>query len=270
MNNKRIYFILGSLSFILLLCWLGPYLAPNDPLATNLGNVLQPPSSQYPLGTDQVGRCILSRILYGARTSMGLTLLLLTLVSSLGFLIGLIAALRGKWLDATLMRLADMMLAFPEIIFVIAVVGMLGPGVMNMILALSLIWWTKYARLTRTLVLRYKDAHFIKAGKMAGASNSEIFIAYMLPNISAPLIIQYMLDIGGMMLTIASLSFLGLGVQAPTPEWGSMLSEGRTYLQTAPWLLYYPGIAIFIVVLLFNLLGDKLRDWLDPKFEKER
>lgn len=264
-TSKNIWIIVSTLSVIAVFCLVGPFFAPNDPLETNLANVLLPPNAQYPLGTDQVGRCILSRLLYGARISIGLTFSLLTLVSVIGFVIGLVAALRGKWLDATLMRAADMALAFPEIIFVIAVVGMLGPGVLNMILALSLIWWTKYARLTRTLVMRYKTAPFVEAGRMAGASNWQLLKRYIFPNIASPLVVQYMLDIGGMMLTIASLSFLGLGVQAPTPEWGSMLSEGRTYIQTAPWLLYYPGIAIFIIVIIFNLLGDKIRDWLDPR-----
>lgn len=267
-TNKNIWVIGSVLGLIALICLTGPFFAPNDPLQTNLTNVLMPPNAQYPLGTDQVGRCILSRLLYGARISIGLTLLLLTLVSVIGFAIGLVAATRGKWLDAMLMRLADMTLAFPEIIFVIAVVGMLGPGVFNMILALSLIWWTKYARLTRTLVIRHKNAPFIEAGRMAGATRWQILRRYIFPNIVSPLIVQYMVDIGGMMLTIASLSFLGLGVQAPIPEWGGMLSEGRTYIQAAPWLLYYPGIAIFIVVIVFNLLGDKIRDWLDPKFVK--
>lgn len=267
-RNKNRWVVVSVLGIVTLLCLLGPLFAPNDPLQTNLAHVLMPPNAQYPLGTDQVGRCILSRLLYGARISIGLTLLLLTLVSALGFVIGLVAAMRGKWLDATLMRLADMALAFPEILFVIAVVGMLGPGVLNMILALSLIWWTKYARLTRTLVMRYKNAPFVEAGRMAGATRWQILKRYIFPNIASPLVVQYMLDIGGMMLTIASLSFLGLGVQAPTPEWGSMLSEGRTYIQTAPWLLYYPGIAIFIIVIVFNLLGDKIRDLLDPKFVK--
>lgn len=267
-TNKKAWLIISVFSVITLLCLIGPLFAPNDPLATNLAHVLLPPNEQYPLGTDQVGRCILSRLLYGARVSIGITLLLLTLVSVIGFIIGFISATRGKWVDAILMRLADMALAFPEIIFVIAVVGMLGPSVLNMIIALSLIWWTKYARLTRTLIMRYKNAPFVEAARMGGASNWQILKRYIFPNIASPLVVQYMLDIGGMMLTIASLSFLGLGVQAPTPEWGGMLSEGRMYIQTAPWLLYYPGIAIFIVVIIFNLLGDKIRDWLDPKLAR--
>lgn len=265
-TNKRLYLFLSTIAVIVIFCVIAPLFAPNDPLQTNLANVLQPPNAQYPLGTDQVGRCILSRLLFGARISIGITFLLLTLVSCIGFFIGMLAATKGKWIDATLMRLADMALAFPELIFVIAVVGMLGPSMLNMIIALSLIWWTKYARLTRTLIMRYKNAPFVEAGRMAGASNIKLMTHYIFPNIASPLVVQYMLDIGGMMLTIAGLSFLGLGVQAPTPEWGNMLSEGRVYIQTAPWLLYFPGIAIFFIVIIFNLLGDSIRDWLDPKY----
>lgn len=250
---------------ILLFCLIAPFFAPNDPLQTNLKHVLEPPSDQYPLGTDQVGRCIYSRLLFGARISLGLTFLLLGLVAVIGFIVGLIAGMKGKWLDALLMRIADMILSFPEIIFVIAIVSVLGPGVFNMIIALSVIWWTKYARLTRTLVLRVKDSEFMYAGRMAGASKTKLTTHYILPNILSPLVVQFVLDIGGMLLTIASLSFLGLGVQAPTPEWGNMLSEGRAYMQTAPWLLLYPGIAIFIIVVIFNILGDLVRDTLDPK-----
>ena len=265
-RKKNRLILVGIVLFLLLLfCLIAPFFAPNDPLQTNLQQVLAAPSDQYPLGTDQVGRCIYSRLLYGARISLGLTFLLLGIVASIGFVIGLLAGMKGKWVDTLLMRVADMILAFPEIIFVIAVVSVLGPGVMHMILALSIIWWTKYARLTRTLVLRVKEQEFMHAGVMAGASKMKLTTHYILPNILSPLIVQFFLDIGGMLLTIASLSFLGLGVQAPTPEWGSMLSEGRAYMQTAPGLLLYPGVAIFIIVVIFNLVGDFVRDTLDPK-----
>lgn len=265
MNKKMISLVLLAI-LVVISCIVAPFFAPHDPMETNLQAVLQPPNSTYPLGTDQVGRCILSRILYGAQISIGLTFLLLTLLALIGMTIGILAT-KNKWLDTFFMRIADMALAFPELIFVIAVVGLLGPGVMNMIIALSLIWWTKYARLTRTLMLRYKHDPFVIAGRMAGASNWRLLYRYILPNIAPTLITQYMLDIGTMLLTIAGLSFLGLGVQAPTPEWGNMLSEGRTYIQTAPWLLYAPGMFIFLLVMFFNLLGDKIRDWLDPKFQ---
>lgn len=266
-KRKKWFLIMMAILVLLitLFCFIAPLFAPNDPLQTNLQHVLEPPSNEFPLGTDQVGRCIYSRLLYGARVSLGLTFLLLGIVAGIGVVVGIIAGMRGKWLDAVLMRVADMILSFPEIVFVIAIVGVLGPGVFNMILALSVIWWTKYARLTRTLVLRVKNSEFIYAGVMAGARKTKLITHYILPNILSPLVVQFMLDIGGMLLTIASLSFLGLGVQAPTPEWGSMLSEGRAYMQTAPWLLIYPGIAIFIVVIIFNILGDHVRDVLDPK-----
>jgi peptide/nickel transport system permease protein len=163
------------------------------------------------------------------------------------------------------MRVADTILAFPDIVFAIAVVGMLGPGMFNTIIALSVIWWTKYAKLTRVLVMSAATSDYMDAARMAGASKLKLIVRYLFPNIASPLIVQLALDVGNMMLTLASLSFLGLGVQPPTPECGVMLSEGRQYIQTAPWLLLYPGLSIFIVVVVFNILGDSVRDYLDPK-----
>ena len=250
---------------IVLLAIIAPVFAPNDPLEPNFAHILEKPSSTYPLGTDQVGRCILSRILYGAKVSLGMTFFLLGLVFILGVTIGIISALSGGFVDMILMRLVDTVLSFPDIVFAIAVVGLLGPGITNTILALAVIWWTKYARLTRMLVMSVKNTEYIQAAKMAGVWGINLIFRYILPNIISPLIIQLAMDIGGMMLALAGLSFLGLGVQPPTPEWGSMLNEGRAYIQTAPWLLLYPGLAIFTVVGIFNILGDRMRDLLDPK-----
>ncbi|GAU76573.1 nickel transporter permease [Fusibacter sp. 3D3] len=250
---------------IVLLAMIAPIFAPHDPLEPNFMHILEKPSSTYLFGTDQVGRCILSRILHGAKVSLGMTFFLLSLVFVLGVTIGLIAALSGGFMDMLLMRLVDTVLAFPDIVFAIAVVGILGPGIVNTILALAVIWWTKYARLTRMLVMSVKNTEYIQSAKMAGVWGLDLIFRYILPNIISPLIVQLAMDIGGMMLALAGLSFLGLGVQPPTPEWGSMLSEGKAYIQTAPWLLLYPGLAIFIVVGVFNILGDRMRDLLDPK-----
>jgi peptide/nickel transport system permease protein len=252
---------------LIVLSLVGPWLAPNDPLATDFLNILQPPSDQYPFGTDHVGRCILSRLLNGARISLGTTFLMLGLIFILGIIIGTISGITRGLLDTIIMRIADMVLAFPDIVFAIAVAGMLGPGMFNTVLALAIIWWTKYAKLARVLVIDAAAKDYMDAGKMAGASKLKLVTQYLFPNIISPLIVQLALDIGNMMLALAGLSFLGLGVQPPTPELGNMLSEGREYMQTAPWLLLYPGLAIFTIVVVFNLLGDTVRDYLDPKQE---
>lgn len=265
-KKKRFCYIMVTISIaFILFALVSPMFAPNDPLKVDFANVLAKPSSQYPFGTDQVGRCIFSRILYGAKISLGMTFLLLSLVFILGLSIGLISGFLGGVIDSIIMRFADTVLSFPDMVFAVAIVGVLGPSGKNTILALSVIWWTKYARLTRVLVLGIKDSKYIHAAKMAGAGDIKLITHYILPNIISPLIVQLALDIGVMMLALAGLSFLGLGVQPPTPEWGNMLSEGRVYMQTAPWLLIYPGMAILIVVVIFNILGDSIREVLDPR-----
>ena len=266
-NGKKLHFtiMLFITATLIVLALVAPWIAPNDPLNTDFLSILQEPSAQYPLGTDQVGRCILSRLCYGARISLGMTFLLLGLIFILGVIIGAIAGISRGIVDALIMRIADTVLAFPDIVFAIAVVGMLGPGMVNTIIALSVIWWTKYAKLTRILVMSAAASDYMDAGKMAGAGKIKLVTRYLFPNIVSPLVVQLALDIGNMMLALAGLSFLGLGIQPPTPEWGNMLSEGREYIQTAPWLLIYPGLAIFFVVVVFNVLGDAVRDFLDPK-----
>jgi len=251
-------------------CWIvlamiAPLFAPHDPLATNFAKVLQPASAEYPLGTDQLGRCILSRILYGARTSLLLTFMMIGIVFGIGVGIGIIAGYARSIVDSLLMRLADTMMAFPGIIFAIAVVGMLGPGLLHTVIALSVVWWAKYARMARSLVISLRQKEYVAAAAFSGARRTRIVWGTVLPNMLSPLIVMAMMDVGGMMLSISGLSFLGLGAQPPEPEWGAMLNEGRRYLQTAPWLLLYPGLAIFCTVMIFNLLGDSLRDVLDPR-----
>ncbi len=266
-KRKKFFFIIILSIAILMIVFaiIAPVFAPNDPLSTDFVHILQKPSKEYPFGTDQVGRCIYSRILYGAKVSLGMTFLLLSLVFIFGVIIGIAAGISGGIIDTIIMRTADTVLSFPDIVFAIAIVGVLGPGIKNTILALSVIWWTKYARLTRVLVMGVKSNEYIHAAIMVGAGKLKLITHYIIPNIISPLAVQLALDIGGMMLALAGLSFLGLGVQSPTPEWGNMLNEGRTYMQTAPWLLMYPGAAIFIVVAIFNILGDTVRDLLDPK-----
>ncbi len=244
---------------------IAPYLAPNDPLETNFEHILEPPSKDFLFGTDQVGRCVFSRVLCSIKISLGMTFVLLIVIFILGVSIGIIAGMTGGLTDIIIMRLADTVLSFPDIVFAIAIVGILGPGMKNTLIALAVIWWTKYARLTRVLVMGAKNHVYVESAIMAGASKFRVISHYILPNIISPLVIQLSLDVSGMMLALAGISFLGLGVQPPTPELGTMLSEGRSYLQTASWLLIYPGFAIFIIVVIFNVLGDSVRDALDPK-----
>lgn len=252
---------------VLFIAFLGPVLAPYDPLATDYGASLSPPSPEHWFGTDNVGRDVLSRILYGAGNSFSLTFIMVAAVSVIGTLIGMVSGYFGGILDTIIMRFTDILLAFPDTVFAIAVVGMIGPGLLNTILALSLVWWTKYARLTRGLasVMRSKD--FIIQARFGGVKTPGILFRYILPNVLPQVVVTMTLDIGGMMLSLAGLSFLGLASQPPTPEWGYMLYEGKSYLQTEPWIMLFAGLAIFITVLVFNLLGDSLRDILDPKEE---
>ncbi|MGN7416129.1 nickel transporter permease [Paenibacillus sp. SAF-068] len=264
-QNRWFAFLLSLTAFWIILAMVAPLLAPHDPLATNFAKVLQPSNMEYPLGTDQLGRCVLSRLLYGARTSLLLTFMMIGIVFVLGVAIGVIAGFARGVTDMVLMRLSDTLMAFPGLIFAIAVVGMLGPGLFNTVLALSVVWWAKYARVARSLVISLQQKEYVAAAAFSGARKIQIIGRTILPNMMPPLIVMAMMDVGGMMLSISGLSFLGLGAQPPNPEWGAMLNEGRRYLQTAPWLLIYPGLAIFSTVIIFNLLGDSLRDVLDPK-----
>ncbi|MCE0494975.1 ABC transporter permease [Vibrio salinus] len=264
--NKKTQFICAAMlaGLLVIMAFIAPWFAPHDPLETDFLHILEPPGLLYPLGTDQVGRCILSRLLYGARISLGMTFGILIIIFVLGMLIGIVAGMRSGFLDTVIMRIADTILAFPDLVFAIAVIGLLGPGIINTIGALAIIWWTKFARLSRVLVRTAVQSDAFLAGRMAGAGPVKQIRYYILPSIFPPLLTQLSLDIGNMMLALAGLSFLGLGVQPPTPEWGNMLSESREYLQSAPWLIVYPGIAIFIVVVVFNILGDSTRKYLDP------
>ena len=266
-KNKSFVFF-SILALILVSISVGaPYLAPNDPLKTNLAQALQGRSAEYPLGTDQLGRCLLSRLLYGTGTSLKMTFLLVTIVVVIGTAIGTAAGYLGRRVDTLIMRISDVYLAFPGLVFAIAIAGMLGASLMNVIIALAAVSWTKYTRVSRSLVMATKEKEYILAAKMGGAKQYQVILKYILPNISPALIVMAAMDIGVMMLEISALSFLGLGAQPPTPEWGYMLSEGRNYMQTEPWLMIYPGMAIFTTVMIFNLLGDGLRDILDPNKE---
>ena len=240
-------------------------LCPYDPYEQNLAIAKAAPSAEHLLGTDRFGRDMFSRIIAGSYTSIFSTLLLVGFITVFGSLIGIVCAWSGKWIDTLLMRLADMFLAFPGLVFALAVAAVLGGGVHNAILALAAISWPKYARLARSQALAQQSATYMQAAKMAGNSTFQMIYKHVIPNISGPILITAMLDIGTMMMELAGLSFLGLGAKPPIPEWGSMMSDTRNLLATHPWVTLSPGVAIFVSVMVFNLLGDTVRDWLYPK-----
>lgn len=240
-------------------------LCPYDPYEQNLAIAKAAPSAEHLLGTDRFGRDMLSRIIAGSYTSIFSTLLLVGFITVFGSLIGIVCAWSGKWIDTLLMRLADMFLAFPGLVFALAVAAVLGGGVHNAILALAAISWPKYARLARSQALAQQSATYMQAAKMAGNSTFQLIYKHVIPNIAGPILVTAMLDIGTMMMELAGLSFLGLGAKPPIPEWGSMMSDTRNLLATHPWVTLSPGVAIFVSVMVFNLLGDTVRDWLDPK-----
>ncbi|MBQ1548646.1 MAG: ABC transporter permease [Lachnospiraceae bacterium] len=240
-------------------------LCPYDPYLQDLSNAKQAPSAEHLFGTDVYGRDLLSRVIVGSRTSIYSTLLLVAIITVLGTAISVFCGYVGGWLDSVLMRISDMFLAFPGLVFALAVAGVLGGGLQNAIIALVAISWPKYARIARSQTLSQKETAYIRAAKLSGTSTFKIIIRHILPNIMGPILVTSMLDIGTMMMELAGLSFLGLGAKPPTAEWGSMMSDSRSLISTAPLIVFAPGFAIFISVMIFNLLGDTIRDYADPK-----
>lgn len=244
---------------------LAPWIAPNDPYENDIINKFAAFSLEYPLGTDQLGRCVLSRMLFGIRPTLGLAALTMIGTIGLGALMGLLAGHFGGIVDEVIMRVVDVMLSFPSQIMVFAVVALLGIDVRNVILANVFIKWAWYARMIRTGVVQYRDRNFVLFSRCVGMPEHFILFRHLLPSIAADLAVLSSLDIGWAIINISTLSFLGLGVQAPIPEWGAMLNEAKNVLTTNPVQMLAPGIAIVVVVTAFNLLGDALRDVLDPK-----
>ena len=266
-NITDIKFIIISTLLILLLLLIifSPWIAPFDPYAQNLNNALLPPNSIHILGTDRYGRDLFSRILVGGQLTIFSSLLVVAIITIIGTIIGGICGYFGGKLDTILMRIADLFLAFPGIVFAIAVAGVLGGGIYNAIIALACISWPKYARLSRSQVLALKNTNFILAAKLSNNSPIQILYKHILPNILNPILITATLDIGTMIMELAGLSFLGLGATPPTAEWGLMMSSERSLLQTSPWVILSPGFAILITICLFNLFSDTLRDKLTIK-----
>ena len=268
-NKLKFNIIVFILISIFLISLLAPYIAPNDPYAVDLTKTLQSPSKEFLFGTDSLGRCVFSRVLYGANRTIFSAIIVVLITFLFGTTVGIISGYIGGKIDRLIMRIVDVFLAFPGLVLAIAVAGLLGGSMINAMIAISLISWTKYARIARSKVLEIKEETFIQASKISGHNALHIMIKHILPNILAYLIVTASLDIGTVIMEMSSLSFLGLSSPLPTPEWGAMISEGKSVIQFAPWTLLAPGLAILIVVVLFNLLGDIIRDLLDLK-EKER
>ena len=247
---------------------LAPLLAPYDPLVQELGSRLRPPSPEHWLGTDSLGRDIASRILYGARISLIIGVVVVVSAGVVGTVIGLVAGYAGGFVDEVLMRLTEVFLAFPALILAMAIAGALGPSLTNAIIAIAAVTWAVYARLTRGQILSLRRREFVEAARAIGASRVRILWHHLLPNVIAPLMIQASFDLGSSIIAAAGLSFIGFGAQPPTPEWGVMISEGRNYISTQPWLSLFPGLAILFAVGSFNLLGDGLRDAFDPRLSR--
>ena len=250
---------------IVLLAVFAPLLAPSDPLAQHVAQGAQAPSGGHWFGTDKLGRDVFARILYGARISIRIGFVAVGLAITVGTLIGLVAGYAGKRVDTVLMGAMDVMLAFPSIILAIAITTVLGPSINNLMLAVGIVYVPQYARLARSSVLAVKEHEYVEAARAVGAGTPAILARHVLPNILAPLLVQATLGIATAELEAAGLSYLGLGARPPAPEWGAMLNDARDYWLSAPWALIFPGLSITVLVLGFNLLGDGLRDALDPR-----
>jgi glutathione transport system permease protein len=269
---RRQHVAIGAAAFLAILvaaALLAPWIAPYDPAAPDYVHVLEPPSALHWAGTDAFGRDIFSRILHGARISLAVGFLSVTLGGIAGVALGLVSGFYGGWVDAAIMRLCDVLLAFPGILLAIGIVAVLGPGIDNVTYAVAIFSVPVFARLVRGSTLSLKSAVYVDAARAIGVRNVVLMLRHILPGTLPSVIVYFSLRVGTSILTAASLSFIGLGAQPPSPEWGAMLADGRSYLGVAGHSAFYPGLAIFVTVLAFNLLGDGLRDALDPKLRQD-
>ena len=266
----RLIFFLVLVAILLLVTIFANQLVPYDPYAQDLSKSMLPPSSEHLMGTDRYGRDMFSRVIVGAQVSIFSTLALVGVISIFGTIVGTLCGYYGGAVDSIVMRISDICLAFPGLVFALAIAALLGGGVSNAVIALAVISWPKYARVARSQTLALKNGPFVSAARLSGSTSMQMILRHILPNILGPILVTAMLDIGTMMMELAGLSFLGLGAQPPTAEWGNMMSGGRSMLQTYPWLVLSPGFAIFLTVVIFNLLGDTVRDYMDPKNSRAR
>ena len=256
-------FVLGAI--------FAPYLTPypeegrGEP---NLVNKFLPPSREHPFGTDYLGRDVLARVLFGGRSSLSIGFLVVIIAVGIGTPLGALAGYFGRWLDEVIMRITDMFLAFPPLLLAIAIAAALGPSFVNAMIAIALTWWPWYTRLVRAQTISLRERSFVEAARGMGVGSLTIIFRHILPNILTPVLVQSTMDIGSAILIGAAMSFIGLGAQPPTPEWGRMVSTGRIYIMGQPWYGTFPGLAIFLVALSFNLLGDSIRDVIDPRSRK--
>lgn len=269
LKNKFAVFGLVFIFFIFFVALFSSYIAPYDPYKINVYKVLEPPSLEHPFGTDELGRDVLSRIIYGARVSLKVGFLAMGIAILTGTILGAIAGYYGGWIDSIIMRLVDVMLAFPTLFLILAVVAFLEPSIYIIMIVIGLTGWMDVARLVRAEVLSLKEREFVLAARAIGASSGRIIFKHILPNAIYPVIVAATFSVGGAILIESGLSFLGLGIQPPEPSWGGILSIGKDYITVAWWLSLFPGIAIFLTVLSFNLLGEALRDAIDPRHWSE-
>ena len=263
--RTRLYFFLFLVAILILVSFFADQIVPCDPYAQDLSLSRQPPSAAHFMGTDQYGRDVFSRVVVGAKASVFSTLILVCVTSVFGTVVGTLCGYFGRGIDSVVMRISDVCLAFPGLVFALAIAALLGGGISNAVIALAVVSWPKYARVARGQTLALKNSDFVVAARLAGDNSVQMIQRHILPNILGPILVTAMLDIGTMMMELAGLSFLGLGAQPPMAEWGNMMSGGRSMLQTYPWLVLSPGVAIFLTVVTFNLLGDTVRDYMDPK-----
>ncbi len=269
-NRKNYILYIGAVLSALIgfITIFAPFLEPHDPTKMELSQKFIAPCREFIFGTDHLGRDILSRVIEGSRVSLSVAVLVVFLSAVLGVVFGMISGYAGGAVDMFIMRVVDVLLAFPTIIFALALSTMMGTGQMNLIIAITCIQWTRYARMARGETLMLKNAEYVEAAKSIGNHTVQILVKYIFPNVISKIIILASLDIGTIILYCASLSFLGLGAQPPSPDWGVMISEGKDYMQYAPWLTVFPGLAIAVSALAFNMLGDGLRDMLDPRMKE--